>query len=158
MKTMRLIAGMLASVLALQACSDSSSTSPLLKELAAQQDAAVEDGSIFVDFGEIYADHDKYIVVCQEAFREMALDHVGLPDDSVEPLDDSESAVVAYSPGDDGKILADVIDRSDVTLCQGVQRSAIPITQNQQPFTYSEEFRSESGSPWLRTGTDAALY
>lgn len=157
MKKLPLIAGLLVGALALQGCSESANASPLIGALAEQQDAAKEEGSVLIDFGDVYADYDKYIIVCQEAFREMALEHAGLADEAIKPLGDTESTVVAYTPGDDA-VLADVVDQSEVTLCDGVQTSAIPITQDQQPFSYSEELRSEAGAPWLRTGTEEALY
>lgn len=158
MKKSIFVTGLLVATVTLQGCSDTSSSSPLLAALAEQQDSAEGKGSVIIDFGDVYADYDEFIIVCQEDFREMALQHAGLADDSIDPLGDSESAVVAYSSGNDSEVFTDVVDQSDVTLCEGVQSSAIPITQNQQPFSYSDEDRSEAGSPWLRQGTDAALY
>lgn len=158
MKKAPLLTGLLACTLALQACSDASSVSPLLAALEENQAEAESSDRVFIDYNELYPDQDKFIIVCQGAFREMALEHAGLADDAIEPLSETEGAVVAYSSGDSDNVFADVIDLSDVTLCEGVQKSAIPITQNMQPFAYSEEFTSETGAPWRRTGGEEALY
>lgn len=158
MKKMSLITGLLTCALALQACSDSSATSPLLEALEDHRGEATESDRIFLDFKEVYPDYDEFIIVCQDAFREMALEHAGLPEDSVDQLGETESAILAYSSNDQSDVFADVVDNTDVTLCEGVHDSAVPITQNLQPFSYSEEFRSPAGSPWLRQGLDEALY
>lgn len=107
MRKTPLIAGLLISVLALQASSDSADGSPLLEALAGQQDSAEEEGSVIIDFGEVYAGYEEYMIVCQEAFRETALKHAGLADDAVEPLGDTESAVVAYSPEHNSNVLTE---------------------------------------------------
>ena len=142
----------------LAACSESSSDGALMEALGEQQDVAEEEGSVIIDFGEVYPDHDEFIVVCQEAFLGMALEHAGLPVDSVEPFAESESAVLAYNSGEPDNVVADVIDKSDVTLCDGAQDSAVPLIQNQQPFSYSELHATDRGASWLRTGTDPSLY
>ena len=142
----------------LAACSGTSGDSALMEALSKQQDVAEEEGSVIIDFGEVYPDHDEFIVVCQETFLGMALEHAGLPTDSVEPLEESESAVLAYNAGDSENVVVDVIDEGEVTLCDGAQDSAVPLTQNQQPFSYSELHATDTGASWLRTGTDPSLY
>ena len=93
-----------------------------------------------------------------EAFLGMALEHAGLPAGSVEPLTESESAVLAYNAGDSENVVVDVIDKGEVTLCDGAQDSTVPLMQNQQPFSYSELHATDTGASWLRTGTDLSLY
>lgn len=156
MATSRLtLAGVCSAALLLAGCANDS-VSPLSAALGAADEQDTQQ--TFVDLHELYPDHDAFIIVCGEDFRPMALKHANLPADAVRELKDTENALVAYSSNSDAEPTADIVAKTDIELCDGINSTAIQLSQTLQGFSAVSLKGTERGPRWRRDGTEPALF